>query len=281
MNTRNPAFDRTGEAGGFLRRRGNMMVRRKRRLQFLSRGLTRMAILVVLALVAAWGMQRAYGWLITTESLLVTKLEVVGTEYADATSVRSLASRAMQRNMLALDLDGIVEDVRRHPWVASAVVQRRLPDTLVIEVTERTPCALAVMHGNILMLDTRGMAIDRYGPRFAQWSLPVFRGLDDLETDMGYAQSHRAAVQVEVLRQQYPDFFARLTEVDLSNSSYTTLSFEGGDEHVRVLPGDWTRNLDEYRALRKKMFQQHERIRHVDLRWQGRVVAKPINEDAG
>ena len=39
MNTRNPALDRTGEASGFLRRRGNLMVRRKRRLQFLSRGL--------------------------------------------------------------------------------------------------------------------------------------------------------------------------------------------------------------------------------------------------
>jgi len=72
MNTRNPAFDRTGEAEGFLRRRGNMMVRRKRRLQFLSRGLTRMALLAVLALLAAWGLQRALRWRVTTEALMVT-----------------------------------------------------------------------------------------------------------------------------------------------------------------------------------------------------------------
>lgn len=281
MNTRNPAMDRSGEDSGFLRRRGNLMVRRQRRLQFLSRGLTRMAILAALALLAAWGVQQVHGWLVTTESLLVTQLEVVGNEHADTASVRSLADGALRRNMLALDLDGIVEDVRRHPWVASAVVQRRLPDTLVIEVTERTPCALAVLRGDILLLDTRGMAIDRYGPRFAEWSLPVFRGLGDLEPGMGYAQSRRAALQVEALRQQYPDFYNRLTEVDLSDANYTLLSFEGGDEHLRVLPDDWTRNLDEYRALRKEMFQQHGRIRHVDLRWQGRVVATPINEDAG
>jgi cell division septal protein FtsQ len=281
MNTRNPAMDHTREAGGFLRRRGNMRVRRRRHLQFLSRGLTRTAILAALALLAAWGVQRAHGWLVTTESLMVTRLEVVGTQYADAESVRSLAHSALRRNMLALDLDRIVEDVRRHPWVASAVVQRQLPDTLVIEVKERTPCALAVLGGEILLLDTRGMAIDRYGPRFAEWSLPVFRGLDDLETHTGYRQSSRAAAQVEVLRMQYPDFFARLTEVDLSKSDYTQLSFEGGGEYVRVLPGDWTRNLDEYRALRGKMFQQYGRIRYVDLRWQGRVVATPMDENAG
>jgi len=268
-------------ASGFLRRRGNMMVRRRRRLQFLGRGLTRMTVLAVLALLAAWGVQRAHGWLVTTESLMVTRLEVVGTQHADAESVRALANSALHRNMLALDLDRIVEDVRRHPWIASAVVQRRLPDTLIIAVTERTPCALAVLRGKVLLLDTRGMAIDHYGPRFAGWSLPVFRGLDDLDTDTGYRQSHLAAAQLEVLRAQHPDFFARLTEVDLSNSEFTLLSFEGGEEHVRVLPDDWTRNLDEYRALRGTMFEQYERIRHVDLRWNGRVVATPMDGNAG
>lgn len=280
MNTHSPAMDHTA-ASGFLRRRGNMMVRRRRRLQFLGRGLTRMTVLAVLALLAAWGVQRAHGWLVTTESLMVTRLEVVGTQHADAESVRALANGALHRNMLSLDLDRIVEDVRRHPWIASVVVQRRLPDTLIIEVTERTPCALAVLRGKVLLLDTRGMAIDHYGPRFAGWSLPVFRGLDDLDTDTGYRQSHLAAAQLEVLRAQHPDFFARLTEVDLSNSEFTLLSFEGGEEHVRVLPDDWTRNLDEYRALRGTMFEQYERIRHVDLRWNGRVVATPMDGNAG
>lgn len=281
MNARNPAFDHTTETSGFLRRRGNMLVRRKRRLQFLGRGLTRMGLLGTLLLLAAWGVQRAHGWLVTTELLMVTRLEVVGTQHADAESVRSLASSALHRNMLALDLDRVVEDVTQHPWIASAVVQRRLPDTLVIEVKERTPCALAILQGKVLVLDTRGMVIDRYGPRFSSWSLPVFRGLDDLEPDMGYRQSHRAATQLERLRTEHGDFFARLTEVDLASPDYTLLSFEGGREHVRVLPDDWTRNLDEYRALRENMFQQHGRIHHVDLRWQGRLVAAPMVENEG
>jgi hypothetical protein len=29
------------------------------------------------------------------------------------------------------------------------------------------------------------------------------------------------------------------------------------------------------------MFQQYGRIRYVDLRWQGRVVATPMDENAG
>jgi len=66
MNTRSPAMDHTA-ASGFLRRRGNMMVRRRRRLQFLGRGLTRMTVLAVLALLAAWGVQRAHNWLVTTD----------------------------------------------------------------------------------------------------------------------------------------------------------------------------------------------------------------------
>lgn len=281
MNTRNPAIDRIGEASGFLRRRGNKMVRRNRHLRFLGRGLTRGAIIAALALLAAWGLQHAHRWLVTTESLMVTQLEVVGTQHADVDSVRSLAGSALRRNMLALDLDRIVEDVRRHPWVASAVVQRQLPDTLVIQVKERIPCVLAVLEGKVLVLDTRGMAIDRFGPRHAGWSLPVFRGLDDLDTATGHRHCRLAAAQVGVLKAEHPDFFARLAEVDLSSAEFTLLSFEGGEEHLRVLPDDWTRNLDEYRALRGPMFQQHGRIRHVDLRWQGHVVATPMNGNVG
>jgi hypothetical protein len=251
MIPRNATLDRTGEASGFLRRRGNMMVRRRRRLQFLSRGLTRVALLAALALTAAWGVERAHAWLVTTESLTVTRLEVVGTRHADQESVRGLAAGALEKNLFALDLERVVADVRRHPWVASAVVQRHLPDSLVIEVVERTPCALAVMEGQVLVLDTRGVAIDRYGPRFAEWSLPVFRGLDTLDAEVGYERSRRAAGQLEALRTQHPDFFGR------------------------------PRNLAEYRALRNSMFQEHGSIHHVDLRWQGRVVATPMDGDSG
>lgn len=268
-------MDRTYEAGRFLRRRGNLRVRRERRLRILGRGVVRTLALGAIVLLAAWGARSAYRWLVTTPSLAVTRLEVSGQQEAEVATLEALAAGALEQNLFALDLDQVAANVRTHPWVRSVVVQRRVPDTLVIQVEERRPCALAVLDGEVFLLDARGNRIDRFGPRYSRWSLPAFRGLEGLEPLMRIRRCRLAAAHLEELRADYPGFASRLAEVDLSNPQFTVLSFEGGEERLRVAPDDWDRNLDSYRALRTQIFRQHGSLRHVDLRWRGRVVAMP------
>jgi cell division protein FtsQ len=46
-------------------------------------------------------------------------------------------------------------------WVKDARVSRRLPDTLVIDVVERTPAALWQAQGQLALIDAQGVVLDR------------------------------------------------------------------------------------------------------------------------
>jgi cell division septal protein FtsQ len=279
MSRRIKALDGTNEPGRFLRRRGNLRVRRERRVRVLVRISLRYGILLAVVAAALWGGKWARDWTVTTPALAVEHIQVEGARHAEAATLRSLVADARSRNLFSLDMDALVSNVKKHPWVRSVVIRRRLPDTLVIRVEERRPCALLVLEGEAFLLDRHGARIERFGPRTPAWSFPVLRGLDGLEPAECFRRCRVAARQVQMLGSRWSDFLTRLEEVDLSDPAFSVLSFEGGSERLRVSPEDWTRNLDTYRALRSHLAQRHGKIRHVDLRWEGRVVATP--EEAG
>ncbi len=77
--------------------------------------------------------------------------------------------------ILQVDLDALRERVTALPWVKSARVERHLPDTLFIELTERRPLALWQRHRALALVDEDGVVIpDRELGRFS--SLPIVIG---------------------------------------------------------------------------------------------------------
>jgi cell division protein FtsQ len=58
-----------------------------------------------------------------------------------------------------------VSEIRRrlldYGWVKDARVSRRLPDTLVIDIVERTPAALWQNQGQLALIDSEGVVLDR------------------------------------------------------------------------------------------------------------------------
>lgn len=66
-------------------------------------------------------------------------VEVVGNHKLSATEVVEVAEVESGVNLLTVELDSIVQRLKRHPWLRSAAVYRRFPDQLIVEVEERTP----------------------------------------------------------------------------------------------------------------------------------------------
>ena len=66
-------------------------------------------------------------------------VEVVGNHKLSVTEVVEVAEVESGVNLLTVELDSIVQRLKRHPWLRSAAVYRRFPDQLIVEVEERTP----------------------------------------------------------------------------------------------------------------------------------------------
>jgi len=83
-----------------------------------------------------------------------------------------------------VNVSEIRDRLLRYGWVKDARVSRRLPDTLVIDIVERSPAALWQNQGQLALIDSDGVVLDR---------VPVEEGeLGKQEVKIGGETGHRA-----------------------------------------------------------------------------------------
>jgi len=105
----------------------------------------------------------------------VRHVELTGAREQDRLAIYAAALNGPTNAMLATDLDDVRAQLMALPWVADASVQRRLPDTLVIEVTERKPVALWQHNRQLAAVDLSGRVLTR--ARLERWNdLPILIG---------------------------------------------------------------------------------------------------------
>ncbi len=62
--------------------------------------------------------------------------------------------------MAAVDLDEVRRDLMQYGWIADARVSRRLPDTLVVDIVERTPSAVWQNRQKLALIDKDGVVLE-------------------------------------------------------------------------------------------------------------------------
>ncbi len=90
----------------------------------------------------------------------VKKVEVVGADRIDRLMVYDIALAQKDRSMAAVDLDGVRGDLMRYGWIKDARVSRRLPDTLVVDIVERTPAAIWQHNNRLSLIDEKGVVLE-------------------------------------------------------------------------------------------------------------------------
>ena len=90
----------------------------------------------------------------------VKRVEVVGANRIDRLHVYDIVLREQNRSMAAVDLEEVRQGLLSYGWVGDARISRRLPDTLVVELVERTPTAIWQNQGRLSLIDANGDVLD-------------------------------------------------------------------------------------------------------------------------
>lgn len=100
------------------------------------------------------------------------RTEVRGTQHLNELKVYGIVLGNGNRNqaMPFVDLQAIRDQLMQLSWVEEARVSRRLPDTLVVDIVERTPVAVLSRPGRLALIDAKGRELepiseDRVGKR--------------------------------------------------------------------------------------------------------------------
>jgi len=91
----------------------------------------------------------------------VEKIEVRGVRRMDAMTVYAVALDQKSRAMPLVDLNGVRDRLMQYGWVQDAHVSRRLPDTLLVRIVERTPAAVWQDQGQLSLIDRDGVYLEQ------------------------------------------------------------------------------------------------------------------------
>ena len=91
--------------------------------------------------------------------LTVESVQVEGRQRADKQAILAALSVSRGTPILAVDLDAAKTRLETVPWVRNASIERLLPDTLYIRLTERAPLALWQHQGKFDLVDQDGNTI--------------------------------------------------------------------------------------------------------------------------
>jgi len=90
----------------------------------------------------------------------VKRVDLRGIRNMDRLTVYAIAFDQHSMAMPLVDLEEVRAKLLRYGWVQDARVSRRLPDTLVVDIVERTPAAVWQHQGRLRLIDASGVVLD-------------------------------------------------------------------------------------------------------------------------
>ena len=135
-------------------------------------------VAIVSAVVVGGGGLYGYRWLTCSDDFAVTRLEVRGGgPHSDEARVHALLGVGEGDNIFRVSTAALEQRLEADPWIASAHVSRRLPDTLIAEVGEEH-AAVVVELGGLYLADANGRVFKRVDVAAGEGQgLPIVTGI--------------------------------------------------------------------------------------------------------
>jgi len=227
------------------------------------------------------------GWCLLSSSraFAVSRVEVLGTKLLSRLEVLRVAQVGADSNLLALPVGKIQERLRGLLWVQEASLERRLPGSLRITISERQPLLLALVEGRLFYLNRELKPLAPADGRLER-DLPVLSGLsraDLLSPDeeiLFLLAAARRLLAVLPPAELAPG--GRLSQIHLDRVWGLSLVYSDLPPVVRLGFSDFAGGLQRLGRVRADLERRGElkRARLIDLESPRRTVVRLAREAA-
>lgn len=229
------------------------------------------------AVLGAVALYHASSLVLHASTLQVQRIVVRGNVRLSSGEVQALVSGLRGKNILLVDIERHRDRLMGSPWVADAALRRVLPSTIEVFVSEREPFALCRIAGHLYLVDRDGVLIDEFGPKYAQFDLPIVDGAvrapSSGQPAIDDARIGLAARVVDDLAGD--DALAdRVSQIDVADRRNAIVLLD--DDPTLIYLGDeqFARRLNEYLALADRLRETVPDMEYVDLRFGRNITAR-------
>jgi cell division protein FtsQ len=293
----------------YLRRQKPLEIKRRKFGKKAWKGYARVSLWAGIGIVAAGASYMVGHFLMASKEMALIhpdQVRIQATHYVTANSVREIFRADRDRSVLRIPLDERRRQIELLPWVEQAAVRRALPNTIEVDITERTPIAFLRAGNQMELIDVHGVILPR--PMKADFHFPVITGMDanmpieDRELRMKLFEGFTLAAE-----QARGGAMEKVSEVDLTEAKdlrATISGLQGGSALNGTRDDQWANSdapvvvhfgdsdfenkfftvlndMGEWRA-------KAGRVESVDLRFSGEAVVNPdrtlvaqVRDDAG
>jgi hypothetical protein len=165
----------------------------------------------------------------------------------------------------------------REPSIQSVRIIRELPDTLYVNLVERTPVALVNSFNSRLVVDSKTILMQKDRCMDIASTLPVIFGIPDVSSYPPGSAVHRyqAAVNLILLtRTSYPDLRIGLISVKNKGQLICSIYYQDDPYFYRVIMPDreLSRNLQVLAATLGEMRKNNNPRRNINLLFRNQVI---------
>ncbi|HEX6642550.1 MAG TPA: FtsQ-type POTRA domain-containing protein [Thermoanaerobaculia bacterium] len=209
----------------------------------------------------------AYRQTQSDERFAVRTIEIDGAVHTPRAQLDRITQGYVGLNLFRIDIARVQHDLGGLGWVRRIDIEKKLPDTLRIKISERTPVALARTGERLLYVDEDGVRFAELSPRVGDADLPLI-------SEASGAELTRTVALLRELRARDGELYSRVSEVwpipprgfALYDRQIGAVVYANDEDIV----AKW-RNL--YAVLQA---ENNPKIEYADLRFADRVIVKPL-----
>ena len=200
----------------------------------------------------------------------VRSIEIDGAVHTPRADMDRVTRAYVGLNLFQIDIDRVQRDLGGLGWVRRIDIEKKLPDTLRIKITERAPVALVRSGERLLYVDEDGAAFAELSPNVGDDDLPLI-------SDAAGAELSRTVALLRDLRAKDRELYSRVSEI-------WPIPPRGFALYDRALGAVVYANADDISAKYRNLHaildaENHPKIEYADLRFAGRVIVRQLEAE--
>jgi len=201
----------------------------------------------------------------------VRHVTVTGAKHSSQSDIDLVARSFRGANLFQMNIESVQAELRRLPWVDSVAIEKKLPDTLLIRLTEREAVALVRKGNDFHYVDAAGVV-------FAPLSLAVGDAELPIISRAGTSEVARCVAFLLRVKKSDPALYSRISEV-------APVAPAGLMVIDRVIGAPVFMQEEDAISKWRRFYQIYQAenltrasIEYADLRFAKRIVMKPKKE---
>ncbi len=262
-----------GTRVGDIRRREREERAQRARARY-RRYVLRIVVIVLAVLVLIFGAIFLY----RSDVFHVNNVHVTGVSHLTSQEITDIAAVPDDSTLLRIDSAGIISRLEDNAWVQSASIHREFPDTIRIDVVERTPgAAVRINDKSIWVISTDGTWLSAANDNDWDTQMRIIDVSTSLAAPISGGSCNDGGIvnALDILSKISDDLKGNIESISAESSIKTSLNLKNG---ITVAFGD-SSDVELKEAVINELLQKYQgKISYINVRVPDRPTFRTLSE---